>query len=149
MFHDTMLINPLKYFRVLRCVSYTIIDHYVCIDYPACQSKKLIQIPMDSKYVEKYFNRRSGIGITDLLMKLLSCHSFSKNMKYILILKCLKRMLEYYFSKGFGILECNFNNLEKLPNELKKRIHVEENNNSEYVMTCINTITSTSNTLRS
>ena len=105
MFHDTMLINPLKYFRVLRCVSYTIIDHYVCIDYPACQSKKLIQIPMDSKYVEKYFNKILVIGIPYLLMNLLSCHGFSGNIKYIVMLKFPKRILEYYFSKGFGILE--------------------------------------------
>ena len=31
-------------------------------------------------------------------------------------------MLEYYFSKGFDILEYNVNNLEKLPNEVKQGI---------------------------
>ena len=60
---------------------------------------------MDSKYVDKYFNRTLGIGIPDLLMNLLSCHIFLKNIKYIVIIKCPKSMLEYYFSKGFGILE--------------------------------------------
>ena len=52
-------------------------------------------------------------------------------------------MLEYYFLKGFAILECNTNNLEKLPNEVKQRIYAEEADNSDYVMTCINTIHST------
>ena len=52
------------------------------------------------------------------------------------------------FSKGFGILECNVNNLAKLPNKVKQIIHTEETDNSDYVMTCINTITSTSNTLK-
>ena len=56
-------------------------------------------------------------------------------------------MLEYYFSKVFGILECNFNNLAKLTNEVKQRIHAEETDNSDYVMTCINIFPSTSNTL--
>ena len=37
MFHKTRGINPKKYFRVLSYVIYTIIDNYVCINYPACQ----------------------------------------------------------------------------------------------------------------
>ena len=35
-------------------------------------------------------------------------------------------MLGYYFSKGFTILEYNYNNLEKLPNNIKQRTHAEE-----------------------
>ena len=57
-------------------------------------------------------------------------------------------MLKFYFSKGFGILECNFNSLEIFSNEVKLRILAEEINNSDYIMTCINTITSTSHTLK-
>ena len=38
-------------------------------------------------------------------------------------------MLEFYFSKGFTILECNYNNLEKLPNDGKQRTCAEETNN--------------------
>ena len=86
--------------------------------------------------MEKDFNRILGIGISDMLMKLLPCHGFSKNIKYIVILKCPKRMLEYYFLKVFGILECNSNNLKNL-NLVKQRIHSEEKNNSDYVMTCV------------
>ena len=55
--------------------------------------------------------------------------------------------MEYYFSKGFTILECNDNNLEKLPNDVKQRIHAEETDDSDKVMTHINAITYTSNTL--
>ena len=40
-----------------------------------------------------------------------------------------------------------FNNLAKLSNEVKPEIHAEEIDHSEYVMTCINTIPSTSNIL--
>ena len=56
-------------------------------------------------------------------------------------------MLEYYFSKLFAILEFNDNNLEKLPNDLNQRIQAKETDNSDKLMTCINTIISTSNTL--
>ena len=103
---------------------------------------------MDYKYVGRYFNIILCIRITDLLMKILLCHGSSENMGSIVILKCPKRILEYYFSKGFGILECNFNNLAKLPNEVKMIIHAEETNNSDYVMTCSNTITPKSNKLK-
>ena len=78
---------------------------------------------MGSIHGEKSFNKILGIGIPDLLMKLLSCHGFVKNINFVVKLLCPKRMLEYYFSKRFGILECNFNNLKKLPNEVKQRIH--------------------------
>ena len=57
-------------------------------------------------------------------------------------------MFEYYFSIGFSILECNTKNLAKLPIAVKQIIHAEVTDNSEYFMICINTIPSTSNTLK-
>ena len=39
MFHEKGGEKPKKYFRVLRCVIYTMIENYVCIDYLYCQSK--------------------------------------------------------------------------------------------------------------
>ena len=40
MFYETRN-NPKKYFKVLRCVIYTIISNYVCIDYLACESETI------------------------------------------------------------------------------------------------------------
>ena len=62
-------------------------------------------------------------------MELLVCHGLSKNIKSIVILKCHKMMLEYYFSKGFGILECNSNHQKKIPNVVKQKNHAEETHN--------------------
>ena len=73
-----------------------------------------------SKHGDNFFDRILGIGILDLLMKLMSCRGFLKNINSVTILKFPKRMLEYYLSKGFTILECNDINLEKLPNEVKQ-----------------------------
>ena len=56
-------------------------------------------------------------------------------------------MLEYYFSKGFGILERNSNNLRKITNLEKQRIHAEETHDSDYIMTFNTTINFISNTL--
>ena len=45
-------------------------------------------------------------------------------------------------------MEFNNNNLSKLPNDVKQRINAEETDHSDKVVTCINIITSTSNTLK-
>ena len=101
-----------------------------------------------SKRRDKKFDKILGIGISDFLINLIFCHGFLKNINSVVILKCPKRMLGYYFSNGFTILEYNYNNLEKNPNDIKQRTHAEGTYNSDKVMTCINTITSTSNTLK-
>ena len=77
-------------------------------------------------------------------MNSMSCHGFLRNINSSVVLKCPKRMLEYYFSKVFTILECNDNYLEKLLDDVKKRTHAKESDNSDRFMTCINTIPSTS-----
>ena len=80
-------------------------------------------------------------------MNLISCHGFFKNKDPIAILKFPKRTLEYYFSEGFTLFDCNTNNLAKLPNEVKKRTHAEDTENYDKVMIWSTTIPSTSNTL--
>ena len=80
---------------------------------------------MGCKHGNKSFNKILGIGIPDLLMNLMSCHNFLKNKNSVVVLKCPKSMLEYCFSKVFSLLECNPNNLAKLPNEVKDTIHTE------------------------
>ena len=123
MFYETIGDNPKKYFRLLSCVIYTIIKNYVFIYYITFLLKKIIEITVGSwggsTYGDKTFNIILGIGIPDLLMNLIFCHGFLKNINYIVILKFPKRILEYYFSKGFTILECNVNNLAKIPNDVK------------------------------
>ena len=81
-------------------------------------------------------------------MNLIFCHGFLKNINTIFLLKCPKRMLEYYFSNIFTLFKCNTNNLAKLPNELNDRIHAEDTENSDKFMICSTTIPSTPNTLK-
>ena len=92
-FYETRADNPNKDYRVLSCVIYTTIKNYVCIDDLACQSKKLGEIPVGSiegyKHGDKSFDRILVIGIPYLLMTLISCHGFLKNINYVFILKCL------------------------------------------------------------
>ena len=90
--------NPKKYFRVLICFVYSIIKNCVCFDYLACPSNKLSEINVGciggSKYGDKSFDRILGIGIPDLLMNLISCYGFLRNVNYVVIFKYPKRMLE-------------------------------------------------------
>ena len=67
-----------------------------------------------SKHGDKSFDRILGIGIPDLVMNLMSCHGFLKEISSVVILKFPKRMLDYNFSKGSAILECNTNNSANL-----------------------------------
>ena len=61
-------------------------------------NKFLNKIPVGSgrgsKNGDKSPDRILGIGIPDLLMNLMSCHGFLKNINFVAILKCPKRMLE-------------------------------------------------------
>ena len=94
MFYETIQKKAKKDFRFLGCVMYTIIDKLFWIDYLACQLKTISEVCVDGKYLVNYFNEFFGIGIPDVLMKLLSCHCFTKNIKYIVVLKSPRRILE-------------------------------------------------------
>ena len=69
-------------------------------------------------------------------MSLLSCRGFMKNINSTIILLCPSWMLEYYFSKGFVMLERNSKNLVVIVNESKQIINAMDMHDSDYVMTC-------------
>ena len=89
MFYETRK-NPRKVFKVLSCVTYTIISNYVCIDYLASEYKKISELRAGSgggyKHEEKSYDKILGIGIPDLLLNLMSCHGFLKDKDSVFIL---------------------------------------------------------------
>ena len=94
------------------------------------------------------YNNLFGIGIPEILLNMLSCHGFLKNDDYIVMIKFPNRMSEYYFNKGFIELTCNEDHLNKIPLLVKQRVGAEMKVNSDLVMLCYTSITSTSNTLK-
>ena len=96
--YETRAENPKIAYGVLRCVIYTIIKNYVCIEYIDCQANKLSKVPVGYRGVYKHryksFDRTTGIGISYLLMNLISCHGFLMKVNYVVIIKFPKRMLE-------------------------------------------------------
>ena len=79
-------------------------------------------------------------------MNLMSCNGFLNNKDSVIILKCPKRIFEYYFSKGLTYFDWNIINLAKLPSGVKDIIYAEETDNSDKVMIFSTKIPSTSNT---
>ena len=145
-------LNPRKMFKVLSCVIYAIIDRYVCIDYLGTEIKKISQLKLGrslkTRHEDKDYDNLFGIGIPDIFMNMLSCQGFLNNNDSIVILKCPNRMSQYYFNKGFIQLTCDEDHLKTLPVRVKDRVGAELKVNSDLVMLCYTTITSTSNTLK-
>ena len=136
--------NSRKMFRVLSCVIYTIISKYVCIDYLGSEKSKLIYLRPGAsgryKHIDKNYDNVLGIGITDLLLNLLSCQGFSRNNDSVVILKCPHRV--------FIVFDFDEVNLKRLPSQVKYRVGAELTINSEKVVLCYTTIPSPSNTLK-
>ena len=63
-FYESKTINPVKLYRVLSCVLYSIIYNYICIDYLCFQSKTLNSIYYDKIFEKASYNILLGIGIT-------------------------------------------------------------------------------------
>ena len=141
-----------KLFRVLSCVIYTITNRYVCIDYLGSEKSKLSDLRLGCTGSNKNngtdYDNVLGIGITDILLNLLSCQGFLKNNDSVVILKCPNMISEYYFNKEFVIFECDEDHFKKLLSEVKDRFGAELTVNTDLVMLCFTTMPSTSNTLK-
>ena len=70
--------NAKEVYRLSSCVVYSIKDNDFFIDYFLCQSKTLRPISSKLTFGETSFNVLLGIGITELLMNLVSCHNFMR-----------------------------------------------------------------------
>ena len=61
-----------------------------------------------SKHGDKRFDRILGIGISDLLMNLMSCHVFLKNINTVVALKCPSIYQKYLLFWNAIIIIWNF-----------------------------------------
>ena len=101
-----------------------------------------------TRHEDKDYNNLFRIGITDIIMNILSCQGFINKNDSIVILKCPNRMSQYYFIKGFTQLKCDEDNLKRIPELVKERVGAVLKENTYLVMLCRTTITSTSSTLK-
>ena len=86
-FYELGDFNPRKIFRVLSCVIYTIIYRYVCTDYLGTETKKISELrlgcTLEKKHENMDYDNIFGIGITDILLNMLSCQGFLNNNESI------------------------------------------------------------------
>ena len=69
---------PKTVYRLLSYVVYNLIDNYVCIDDLLSQSKTLCDISSNPIFKDTSFNLLLGIGITEMLLNLVSCNGYTK-----------------------------------------------------------------------
>ena len=104
-FYELGTFNPIKMFKVLSCVIYTIIDRYVCIDYLGTETRKISEIhlvfSLKTRHENKDYDNLFGIGIPEIFMNMLSCQGFLNNNESIVILKCPNMISQYYFNTRF------------------------------------------------
>ena len=82
-FYELGNINPKKMFKVLSCVVYTIIDRYVFIDYLGTEKNKISELRLGCTLKIKHegmdYDNLFGIGMTYILLNIMSCHLFLNN----------------------------------------------------------------------
>ena len=148
MFYENNVVKPKKLYRVLSYVLYSLIDNYACIDYLSCQPKTLRYIYSKPTFEDTSFNILLGIIIPELLLNLLSCHGFMKKPNSTVILKCQSRLINNYLAKGFYIIEKDSNQLSFLPNDVKLRINVIYQLDTNFFMAKNKAIFSVANTIK-
>ena len=137
-----------RLYRVLRCVVYSLIDNYFCIEYLSCQSKMLSDISCNPTFEDMSFNISLGIGITSLLLNLVSCHGSMKKKDSTVILNFRTCLINNYLSKEFLIIEQGTNQLIFLPNDVIFQINLNNHLNTYYVMVKNKVIFAVANTIK-
>ena len=82
------------------------------------------------------YDELSIIGIPEILLNIVSCHGFSQEENQKVILMWRIKLVLYYLSKGFVMLEKYFQDLKKIPTWFKQRNHAVAMNVNDLVMTC-------------
>ena len=95
---------PKTLYIVLSFVFYSLIYNYFCVDFLSYQSKILGSISSSPTFDDTSFNILLGIGITELLLNLVSCHGFMKKQNSTVILNCQNGLINNYSSKVFHII---------------------------------------------
>ena len=127
-------------YRVLICVVYSLIDNYICIEYLQCQPKTLRSISSKPTFEKTSFNILIGIGIPELLLKLVSCHGLMEKPNSTVILNYQYRLVNNHLEKGFYIIKKELNQESMPPNDLKLRINVIDQMDTDSVMAKKNAI---------
>ena len=146
MIYETVRKEIIEVYRLLSYVVYTPIDNYVCIYHLSCQSNTLCGISNYATFKEISFNLLINIGITELLLNLVSCHGFMIKLDSTMISNCRSRLINKYLSKIFFIIEHGSKQLNLIPNDVRLKINLVDQLKTDYVMVKIEALSAISNT---
>ena len=133
---------------MLSCIVYSLIYNYVCIDYLSYQSKTFSSLLSKPKFEDISFNILLGIGITELLLDLVSFYGFMKKPNSTVILNLRSLLINNYLAKGFYIFENESKHLIVLPNDVKLRINLINQMDTDFIMAKNKAIYAVANTIK-
>ena len=93
------------------------------------------------------FDGFPGIRIPEVLMNIMSCCGFVKEENKIVILMFRVKLVSYYLSKGFLIIDPKSDALDNVPLKFKQQIHTIDKYGTDSSITCNIYIPSATNTL--
>ena len=92
-------------FKVLSSIVYCIMENFDCVYYICCPEIKIHVTTKGQGYENITYNAVSGIGISEILMNIISCHGFVNNTKSAVILSFCSKLVDYYLQKCFVLLK--------------------------------------------
>ena len=93
------------------------------------------------------FNILLGVVIPELLLNLVSCHGFMEKPNSNFILNFRYRLVNNFLAKGLFIIDWGSKHSSMHPNDVKLRIHVIEQLETDFVMEKNKAISSVANTM--
>ena len=109
MFHENS--NSLI-FKVLGVVVYLFIEEYAYVYYLCLQREAKLSL-LHRGFEDNSFYELLGIGVPEILLKIVSCYGSIIDNNSTLILTCRSKLVSYYLSKGFVRIEKKFSRLEE------------------------------------
>ena len=87
-------------YKVLGVVIYFILEHYVCINYLCLQKENKLSLT-HKLFEENLYDNISGIGITEMLLNIVSCYVFYQEDTPTATFMRMRNLVSYYLSKSF------------------------------------------------
>ena len=137
--------NTLIY-KVIWGLICAIIDEHICLEYLGLLLETLSK--HNDNFKNSKFNNLSRLGITDILINIISCHGFDKSSISTAILTCRNSLVPYYISKLFFAVEIELGGVDSIYETVKKQINSTHLYEEEILLICKVAIPSIFNTLK-
>ena len=119
--------------KVLGVVVYCFNDQYVFVDYLCIQIEAKFSLN-HREFGDTSFYELSGIGIPEILLNIVSCYGYIKDENSTLILTWKGKLVSYYLSNVFVIIEKDYHAFNNVPQMVQSRIDAINMYESDSIM---------------